>query len=951
MLQVMRKHQQGRGLIAFLLVVFLLSGVMADESNNPAEAFRNRPFSEKLGTPRQTLETLCFALDAYDKVPSMIADAVACLELDAKDGYAPGAVELLAIQMNEILDELSIPFTGVGGGSDGQSVVFYERDEIKIVLARGADRLWRFDRATVARIPTMRMALVTRTKQRNLIRAQLQEGMEDPTATAVTFLEYAIGGDFESAALRLDLSHLPADQRSSRGPLLAWKLACVIQRRGYVFRQAVPIEPDGPPFTWSADAVGRIVIERIRQPNGKDTWLFAAATIAAIDAMYKAEQKKPVDPRYVLLQTVVPLPPDHQPAATEEILKGSGAPANVPQAFSSPRMLLREFFRVMDEAEYDDARLHEARKLLDLSHLSSEDLDMLGPKLATMLEAVFRKLKLDLSTVPDKWSAPPQVLSGPGGLRVEIVRQSDGCWRFTRETAARLPAMYDSISGKEKREQERTHGLSTPRETLITFFRAVNNRDGNQAAACLDLSEFPSSARDDLGPVLAFKLKNVIDHIGRVYLQEIPNDPDGPRFVLYRGTFGRITIARHEDDQSRSWRFTPATVRQIESMFNRLLDLPVDSSLASDSHIRLTPWFRTEPGIWIHARISPTFRRSVLGLELYQWVGLPLIILGAVLVAWVAGRFLYWLLVWIFHIGAVQADRDLIRARLGAFRFLVFLFGLHYLLEWVDLPGAFATLLYGFEKFVFTAALVWAGFQWTDLGYLFYQRSGQMNRHRGLGDLIVPFTGRAIKVTVVLIALAYLVFLFGEGESLKRFLTGLGVAGLAVSLAAQDSLKNLFATLLLIGDRTFRVGDRLFIGDKEGVVEQVGFRSTKLRTPEDSLLILPNSLMAYGVVDNLGLRQYRRIRMVFSIPLDTPLEKASLLRDQLRDYLLAYPRVDRQRVHLHFNRINEAGMEIEASVYVDASDLEEEKQCREAFMREGLRLAGSLNVTLLPNKK
>lgn len=292
MFRVVGKPQLRRYCIALLLLT-PVARAAADSTAAPAEAFLNRKLSEKLGTPRQTLETLCFAMDAYDKIPGMIADAVACLEVDARDGYVPGAIELLAIQMNEILDELSIPFTGVGGGSDGKPVVFYERDEIKIVLACGPDRLWRFDRATVARIPTMRLAFVARTKQRNAIRAQLQEGMEEPTATSVTFLEHAINGDFESAALRLDLSQIPAEERPSRAPLLAWKLACVIQRRGYVFRQAVPIEPDGPPFTLSADAVGRIVIERVRKPSGKDTWLFAAATVASIDAMFKAEKTKP----------------------------------------------------------------------------------------------------------------------------------------------------------------------------------------------------------------------------------------------------------------------------------------------------------------------------------------------------------------------------------------------------------------------------------------------------------------------------------------------------------------------------------------------------------------------------------------------------------------------------------------------------------------------------------
>jgi MscS family membrane protein len=234
---------------------------------------------------------------------------------------------------------------------------------------------------------------------------------------------------------------------------------------------------------------------------------------------------------------------------------------------------------------------------------------------------------------------------------------------------------------------------------------------------------------------------------------------------------------------------------------------------------------------------------------------------------------------------------------------------------------------------------------------LLHQRRASRTPYRGLGDLLVPFIATMVKVAVVLTSATYLVYQFGQGESLTRFLTGLGIVGLGVSLAAQDSLKNLFGTLLLIGDRSFRIGDRLLVGDKEGIVEQVGFRSTKLRTPDDSLLILPNALLANGVIDNTGLHAFRRVRLLFFAAIHTPLDQLQALRDGLRGYLTAHAPIDPNRVHVHLQRIAESGIELEVCCYVEVADLEGEGQAREELLCEVLRQAASLNVELVLAKK
>src|SRR5690606_13885254 len=88
-------------------------------------------------------------------------------------------------------------------------------------------------------------------------------------------------------------------------------------------------------------------------------------------------------------------------------------------------------------------------------------------------------------------------------------------------------------------------------------------------------------------------------------------------------------------------------------------------------------------------------------------------------------------------------------------------------------------------------------------------------------------------------------------------IAGLGIGGLAVALAAQDTLCNLFGGIMVLADRPFQVGDWIVIGDVEGTVEKVGFRSMRVRTFKSSLVTIPNARVTDTNIDNMGLRQYR----------------------------------------------------------------------------------------------
>jgi MscS family membrane protein len=539
---------------------------LADRIRKPVEP--GRSLTDKLRSPRETLKTLYFAVLTYDLFPQMIEDAIACLDLDALQPR-PSSEDavLLVLDLEYILQNLALPLSGVPEDGAGERFLLYDAEGFTLSMRRGTDGGWRFDAATLERLPAMLRA----TRQRHAKRTAadmttLEEGLTDPRATLRQFVSDAVRNDFYAAARTLDLGALSREQRRQEGPILAQQLAFVLQHRGFMFRQEVPQQPDGPLYTWHADKNGRIALDRVRQPNGKDAWQFTRQTVRNIPKMYAAVQGSEADPRYVHLGLVVPAVEAPSNAAIRK------RPEEVPAHLSSPRALLQGFFRTMDHADANDAGLADALEYLDLDNIPLADRAALGGKLAVKLEAILRRVPLDLSAVPDDWNASPQVLGEAQGVRIEIIRQHDGCWSFSEGTIARIPEMFDKLAGTTRPEQGRGTHLDSARDTMMTFQSAIRRHHFTQAARCLNLSEIPSSAQDELGPVLAFKLQYVLERLGHIYIQEIPDKAEGSRYVLYRGELGRVILDRKPDEPNKGqWLFTPETVGNIEGMFRAML--------------------------------------------------------------------------------------------------------------------------------------------------------------------------------------------------------------------------------------------------------------------------------------------------------------------------------------------------------------------------------------------
>ena len=717
--------------------------------------------------------------------------------------------------------------------------------------------------------------------------------------------------------------------------MLAQQLAVVIQRHSYLFAQEVPDKLQGA-YTWWADRAGRITLDRQRLPEGKEAWLFTRQTVSNIPRMYEACQAAPTDPGYVRLGLIVPLVAATPTAAATR-------PESVPPNLASPQAVLRGFFRAMDEAEINDGKLAEGIVYLDLQSLPPSERGPLAAKLMPKLEAILRKAQIDLSSVSDDWNAPLQKIGDDQGLPIEIQRQRDGCWRFNEASLNRVPVLFDKLASRDRSDRERTSQLESARDTMVHFLTAVKNRDYARAAECLDLSALSPRAQDELGPVLAYKLRYVLDRLGRIYVQEIPDEPDGARYLVHRTELGRIVLVRRTEDPGKGqWLFANSTVARIEPMFQELLNAPVTDPATAGG----TPHFAEAPGIWLRLRLPGWAERRVGPLELYQWLGLALAALLSWSIAYLCLSQLHRIVGWFLQKSGSNLSTKFVSEKLRPLTWLAAITLLMQVLDVLDLPIAVGNTMLPLKKFLVTGMIAWQALRFIDLVMAIYMNSELLKPHRSLSDMVVPVSMRLVKGAVLIVTVAYFIYEIGQGDLLGRFITGLGVAGLAVSLAAQDALKSFFSTLLLIGERSFKIGDRIIVGSQEGVVEQVGFRSTRLRTKEDSVLTMPNSVIASAAIDNMGARSQRRLTTSFLVHPQTPLPLLIDLRDQLRAWLHEQPNVNPQKVDVHIHRIIDAGVELTITLYLTTLDGVEETACREAIHCQLLTLADQLGVIL-----
>ncbi len=192
----------------------------------------------------------------------------------------------------------------------------------------------------------------------------------------------------------------------------------------------------------------------------------------------------------------------------------------------------------------------------------------------------------------------------------------------------------------------------------------------------------------------------------------------------------------------------------------------------------------------------------------------------------------------------------------------------------------------------------------------YYLKQWATRTESHLDDMLAPMVGKALRTTVIVIAVMFI----GQnvlGLNISTILASLGIGGLAIAFAAKDSISNLFGSLTIIADQPFKVGDRVVIDGYDGPVEEVGLRSTKIRTLTGHQVTIPNEKIVNSAVENIGRRPHIRRLSNITITYDTPVKKVEKAVEIIRDVLKDHEGMDKEfPPRVYFDEFNDWSLNI-----------------------------------------
>ncbi|MCZ6772901.1 MAG: mechanosensitive ion channel, partial [Proteobacteria bacterium] len=364
--------------------------------------------------------------------------------------------------------------------------------------------------------------------------------------------------------------------------------------------------------------------------------------------------------------------------------------------------------------------------------------------------------------------------------------------------------------------------LKSPRATMETFLASMKAVIGGdqtkigRAISTLDLSEVSSLVRNEKGRDLVWILKEVIDRTRVPDTKRFSTREKGDPYVFQIYAQGTLAIVFK---QNEGWRFGVETVEALPAILDELVEQQKAEGVRQVELSHLPFHLR------LRSQLPPAMKERTLVLEHWQWLGMLLIILlGVILDKLVSMLLSLGVRVWRdrFATGSYREVADSILRPLGLMAMaFVWWAGLNML----GLPAKALVVLLVSVKFLACLSTVWGAFRLVDLLGAFL-RDKALGTETKLDDALVPLVTKTMKVFVTVMGVVFIAD--NLNVDVTSLLAGLGLGGLAFALAAKDVAGNLFGSITVLLDQTFHVGDWVIIGDVEGTVERIGFRSTRV---------------------------------------------------------------------------------------------------------------------------
>ena len=467
--------------------------------------------------------------------------------------------------------------------------------------------------------------------------------------------------------------------------------------------------------------------------------------------------------------------------------------------------------------------------------------------------------------------------------------------------------------------------LSNPNATIYTHFYFLQSSSYHPEKAAKTINGLPK----DEAIEKAIKLKRILDGKGlKIDFNKIPYNPNyndsigysaNHKFILFPNRMPQIYVEKVGDN----WYYSPETVRSIDAL-----------------HAEIYPWY-----VQSLQKIIPVFgHKKFLGIEFWQIMALIILLIVAFIFFFVFKKVTFFVLqkiqYKITHTKSIMINK-VIKKLAHPVGLLIAITVIEKIIPSLELSINANRLIFLFLEIVATVFWIYIFLKLVQVVMKIYAELTQRT-HGKLDDQLVPVLDNFLRGIVIFLGLLKFLMLFGVNPT--TVIAGASIGGLAVALASQDTVKNLIGTLMIFLDKPFHIDDWIEAGEVVGTVEEVGFRSTRVRAADTSIYQIPNSKLAEITINNKGLRLFRRYTTTLGIRYDTPPELIEAFVTGIKQIVIAHPETRSESYNVEFTDFGDSALKIMVNVYFKSLEWGEEQSSRHRLHMAIVKLAKALGV-------
>ncbi|NND05266.1 MAG: mechanosensitive ion channel family protein [Saprospiraceae bacterium] len=431
-----------------------------------------------------------------------------------------------------------------------------------------------------------------------------------------------------------------------------------------------------------------------------------------------------------------------------------------------------------------------------------------------------------------------------------------------------------------------------------------------------------SSVREDW----AIKLKQIFDGEGLyVHMNQLPQEEnyvDSITKKQYYTPFPSFLPEIYLEKSAGKWHYSLEASEVIDELHKRIYPMGTD---------QLVSLFSDRSG------------KKFLGLSGWQYLGIFILLaFGA----------LFYLLISItlrfvirkssgIKLSSIEDFRTHVRKIASVISIWLLLWAVKLFVPLLQLPVKVSAFIQTSLRILITLSLMWLALRVLNL-LMAYMEGVTAKTESRMDEQLSPLLKQILKIIIIGIGLLQVLNLLNF--NVTALIAGVSIGGLALALAAQDTVKNFLGSFMIFTDRPFQIGDWVEGNDFAGTVVQVGFRSTRIRTPDTSIITVPNGSMANVNVTNKGVRQYRLFQTKAGITYDTPPDTIEKFVAGIKEILSQHPEVADEDIYVYFTEMADFSLNIFIRAYMVAPTYVDELRIKESIQLAILRWAEAIHV-------